>query len=47
MRDFSEYLKRFRNFIDFKEANPYSEKNLEFEISPTPRSMSIPKESLK
>ena len=36
VKDFSEYLKRFRNYVDFKEANPYCEKNLEFEVSPTP-----------
>jgi len=41
VKGFSEYLKRFKNFIDFKIENPYCEKNLEFEVSPTPRSLSL------
>lgn len=40
LKEFSEYLRRFNNFIDFKIENPYSEKNLEFEICPTPRAHS-------
>lgn len=41
VKGFSDYLKRFKNFIDFKMDNPYCEKNLEFEVSPTPRSLSF------
>ena len=36
-KDFQEHLRRYTKFIDFKQENPYSEKDMEFEISPTPR----------
>ena len=32
LKGFSEYCKRFKNYIEFKNENPYCEKNLEFEI---------------
>lgn len=39
LKGFQEYCSRFKKYIEFKNENPYCEKNLEFEIQPTPRMM--------
>jgi len=40
MREYWDYCKRFKSYVDFKINNPYSEKDLEFESAPTPRNLS-------
>ena len=30
-------MKRFNNFVQFKQENPYSDKDIEFEMLPSPR----------
>ena len=37
LKDFQDYCKQFKAYVDFKDNNPYSEKDYLFEGEPTPR----------
>lgn len=34
-------MKRFNDFVQFKQENPYSDKDLEFEMLPSPKAHNV------